>query len=291
MRFFLFKFLLVVTSSLPLKTVHWLGHMIGRLAWLANTRARQVVETNISLCFPKLNSREHASLVQETLVESGKVILEAGKIWRSEADDVLAFVQPSKDEYLIDEARRQNRGVILAVPHCGNWEIVNLYFARHYALTSMYTARRRPRIDQLIRNARQRTGATLVPPVRSGIRAMSEALKGRELVGITPDQSPAGHGEFSDFFGRPCYTMTLLPKLANRTNAVVLFAMAKRLPDSSGFQLVLRQLDRDIARLQLPEALQAMNKATESLIREVPEQYWWIYKRFKKQPEGVPSLY
>ena len=291
MKFFFFRLLLIVSSVLPLRAVHWLGRIVGRLAWLTNGQSRRVVEANTGLCFPELDSTSRTRLVQETLKESGKTILEGGKIWRGEADSILALVQPSPDEHLIDDARRQNRGVILAMPHCGNWEIVNLYFARRDAMTSMYTARRQPKFDRLIRDARQRTGATLVQSDTAGIRAMTTALKRQELVGITPDQSPTGHGEFADFFGQPCYTMTLLPKLAKSTNAVVLFVIAKRLSGGRGFQLIIRQPERDMAELELAAALQTMNEATQSLIREAPEQYWWIYRRFKKRPEGVPSVY
>lgn len=291
MKFFLFRLFLVVSNAMPLRFLHWLGGIIGRLAWLTNGESRRVVEANIGLCFPELDPTSRTKLVQGSLKESGKTVMEGGKMWWGNADDILALVQPSPDEHLIDEARRQNRGVILAAPHCGNWEIANLYFSRRHAMTAMYTARGRPKFDHLIRDGRQRTGATLVQPDRSGMRGMTNALNRQELVGITPDQSPTGHGEFADFFGQPCHTMTLLPKLAKSTNAVVLFVIAKRLPAGRGFQLIIRQPEQDMAKLGLAAALQTMNEATESLIREAPEQYWWIYRRFKKQPEGVPSIY
>lgn len=291
MKFFLFRHLLVVTNALSLSIVHRLARAVGYLAWLLNGESRQIVEANIRLCFPELDATQRSRLVRETLSESGKAILEAGKMWHGEVDDVLALLQPSADEHLIDRAMRQKRGVILAIPHCGCWEIAGLYFARHYAMTSMYAARGRPQFDELIKNARQRSGATLVPAGASGIRAMHRALKRQELVALMPDQSPLGNGEFADFFGQPCYTMTLLPRLAKRTDATVLFVFAKRLPHSRGFQIVIRQPERDIAKLSLPDALQTMNDAIESLIREAPEQYWWTYKRFKKRPEDLPPLY
>ena len=120
---------------------------------------------------------------------------------------------------------------------------------------------------------------------------MSKALKQNELVAILPDQSPRDKGQFVPFFGQPCYTMTLLPKLAKKTNAVVLFAYAIRLADSSGFELILRESSQDIASLELDDALIQINLDLEKLIRETPQQYQWTYKRFKKQPEGSKSIY
>lgn len=291
MKFQLFKLVLAITNALPLTAVHWLGQIIGKLSWLANGRLRRIVETNVRLCFPELDPMQQIALVRKSLSETGKVILEAGKMWYPQGDDVLALVQSSENERLIKEAQQQGRGVILAIPHCGCWEIVGLYCARHYPMTTMYAAMGRPQLDQLILNRRQRTGATLVPADVSGIRAMSKALKRQELVGMLPDQSPTNHGEFTDFMGHPCYTMTLLPKLAKSTNAVVIFVWAKRLEDSSGFQLEFRQASQDIAQLELAAALRTMNTDIEALIRQAPEQYLWTYKRFRKRPGGAPSPY
>ena len=85
--------------------------------------------------------------------------------------------------------------------------------------------------------------------------------------------------------------MTLLPKLAKKTNAVVLFTYAQRLEDSSGFKLIFREASEDLAALELEQAAIQMNLDIERLIRENPHQYQWTYKRFKKQPEGSDSIY
>ena len=212
-------------------------------------------------------------------------------MWRGDPDRLLALMAPSDGESLIDDARQQGRGVILAMPHCGCWEIVCFYIAKHYPMTGMFKARNRPGFDELVRDARERMGAKLVPADASGIRAMGKALKRRELVALMPDQTPTGQGEFADFFGHPAYTMTLLPRLAKSSNAVVLFAFARRLPGSQGYQLVVRQPEQDIASLDGGPALEAINHSLAELIREAPEQYWWLYKRFKKQPEGFAPVY
>lgn len=271
--------------------VHRLGAIVGYLAWRKSGELRRVVETNIRLCFPRLSPSEQAGLARQNLAESGKLLLEGGKMWLGEVDKTLALVQAVEGERLLEQARTEQRGVILAAPHLGCWEILGLYFARHYAMTAMYADRRGRQLEQLVRNGRQRTGAKLVPDDGSGVRAMNKALKRQELAWIMPDQSPIDSGEFAEFFGQTCYTMTLLPKLASNTNAVVLFAYAKRLPDSSGFQIFVRQASEDIAQLELPAALRVINQDIETLVREAPDQYWWAYRRFKKRPDGARSVY
>lgn len=291
MKIIFFKIILVITAALPLKFIHILGRGIGKLTWITNSRIRRITEKNINLCFPEINSEQHTNLVRNILAETGKVILEVGKMWQSSPADALKLVRECENEHLIKQAQQQGRGVILAMPHYGSWELVNLYCAKHYPVTSMYAPQENSQVDHIIQLARQRTGAKLVPTNVNGIRAMSKALKNHQLVAILPDQSPRDNGQFVDFFGHPCYTMTLLPKLAKKTNAVVLFTYAKRLEDSSGFKLIFRQASQDIATLELDEALIQMNLDVEKLIRETPQQYQWTYKRFKKQPEGSAGIY
>ncbi|VAW62665.1 Lipid A biosynthesis lauroyl acyltransferase [hydrothermal vent metagenome] len=291
MKIFFLQLILMITAALPLKAIHWLGHLVGKLTWLTNSRIRRIAEKNIQLCFPELNAQQQTELVKKILNETGKVILEAGKVWQLKPEKMLALVTESENEHLIKQAQDAGRGVIIAAPHYGSWEMVGLYCAKQHTMTSMYAPQGDAQIDAIMRQARQRTGAKLIPTDITGIRAMSKALKQHELVGILPDQSPNDNGLFIPFFNQPCYTMTLLPKLAKKNNAVVLFTYAKRLENSRGFKMVFRAAGADIAKLEPEQAAIQMNLDVEKLIRETPHQYQWTYKRFKKQPEGSASVY
>ncbi len=291
MKFIIFKLILVITALLPLNFVHFLGKIIGKLTWITNSRIRHITEKNIKHCFPELSAQQQTKLTQEILNETGKVILETGKMWQQNAQQTLTLIKECENEHLIKQAQQQGRGVILAIPHYGSWELAGLYCAKHYTMTSMYAPQIDQRTNTLVKQARQRTGAKLVPTNIHGIRAMIKALKQTELVAILPDQSPDENGIFIPFFKQPCYTMTLLPKLAKKTNAVVLFTYAQRLDNSRGFKLIFRQASEDLASLDLEQAAIQMNMDVEKLIRENPHQYQWTYKRFKKQPEGCKSIY
>jgi len=291
MKFIVFKIMLIVTALLPLKAVHLLGEIAGKLLWLTNDRVRKIAEKNIQFCFTELNAQQQQDLTKKILIETGKVALEAGKMWHQNIEKTLALVVESENEYLIKEAQQQGRGVIIAAPHCGSWELVGLYCAHHHAMTSMYAPQTDPQTDSLIHLARQRSGSKLVPTDINGIRAISKALKQAELVGILPDQSPSEKGLFVPFFKQPCYTMTLLPKLAKKTHAVVLYVYAQRLDNSRGFKMIFRPASKDFATLNPEQAAAQMSLDVEQLIREAPHQYQWTYKRFKKRPDGCLSLY
>ena len=291
MKFFLFKLTLLATAILPLKFIHLLGKTMGKLSWRSNSRIRRIAEKNIRLCFPELTHSQQEELVKKTLYETGKVILETGKMWLGNTAKTLQLVKNTENQHLIDNALAKNRGVILAMPHYGSWELTALYCAEHYPMTTMYAPQTNFSVENLMCQARQRTGAKLVPTDNSGIRAMSKALKQNELISILPDQSPKSNGLFVPFFGHPCYTMTLLSKLAQKNNAAVIFAYAKRLEDSSGFKIIFREASEDLSQLGLENSVAQMNWDVEKLIRETPYQYQWTYKRFKERPEGEASVY
>jgi len=291
MKFILFKFTLAITAILPLKLIHLFGKAMGSLSWKSNSRIRRIAEKNIQLCFPELSGPQQEALVKKSLYETGKVILETGKMWLGDTKKTLQLVKQTKNQHLIDNALKNNKGVIIAMPHYGSWELTSLYCAEHYPLTTMYAPQDDSRVENLMRQARQRTGAKLVPTDNTGIRAMSKALKQGEIISILPDQSPKNNGLFVPFFGQPCYTMTLLSKLAKKNNAVVIFTYAKRLQDSSGFEIIFREAGKDLSQLELEDSVTQMNLDIEKLIRETPYQYQWTYKRFKEQAEGKPSVY
>jgi KDO2-lipid IV(A) lauroyltransferase len=109
-------------------------------------------------------------------------------------------------------------------------------------------------------------------------------LKAGELVGITPDQQPKlGAGVVAPFFGRQALTLTLIPKLAERSGAPVLVAWAE--PVEGGFDIVIEEAPATIGDADVDLATSAMNATVEAVARRRMEWYQWTYKRFSKRPK------
>src|SRR5258706_5378621 len=125
----------------------------------------------------------------------------------------------------------------------------------------------------------------LAPADLAGVRELSRALERGEGAGFLPDQVPGlGEGEWTEFFGKPAYTMTLAAKLAERPNVATFLAYARRLPKGAGYSLVLRPFPKKDSS---ETATRRLNRALEELVRECPEQYLWGYNRYKT-PAGAP---
>ena len=272
-------------GRLPLAWLHQIGRLIGDLWLCADRRETQVARINIALCFPGMDSAKEAALLRETLRGTGRTAAELAWLWTRNAGRVARSLKVVEGESLYLDAVAAGRGLIVAAPHFGAWEALNLYLSRAAPIAILYRPPRMAWVETLINRCRGRFGAEPVRAESSGVRTLMRRLKDGGVVGILPDQQPkAGDGDFAHFFGTPALTMSLLPKLAQRTDARVLFAWAQRLDAGEGFAIRFRDLGKigDTA---------ALNAAVETLVRECPAQYQWSYKRFGIQPDGAKSPY
>jgi KDO2-lipid IV(A) lauroyltransferase len=277
--------LLWLLGRLPLRALHALGAATGWLWLRAGLREARVAAINLDLCFPELSAARRRALLRQTLAETGRTAAELAWLWTRSAETVNAGIRAVEGEQLFRDAIAAGRGVLIAAPHLGAWEALNLYLSRTAPVAILYRPPRQTWVEALINRCRGRFGAEPVRAEAAGVRTLLKRLKDGGVVGILPDQLPkVGEGDFAPFFGQQALTMSLFPKLAHRTGAKVLFAWAERLPDGGGF--AVRFFDHGTVH-ETP----ALNAAVESLARSAPAQYQWTYKRFGIQPDGLKSPY
>ena len=276
-------------SLLPLNLARSLGSCVGLCAWLLKTRGANTTLINLKACFPEKSDRDIQHLARESMKHWGITLCEVPVVWRK-GDDSLRWVKGLDGEDIVEKIQSSKNGVILASPHLGNWELMGYWGGKQGSITTLYQPPRRFDLDDLLINAREKTGAMLVPTNAKGVAQLIKALKKGELVGILPDMEPArSSGIFAPFFGVPALTMTLIQSLRARTGALVVFCFAQRVP--GGFKLVLIEPDQGIDSESLEESGSSINRAVERLVEMAPEQYQWEYKRFKRRPEGNEKFY
>ncbi|MDJ0807579.1 MAG: lysophospholipid acyltransferase family protein [Gammaproteobacteria bacterium] len=289
MRFLipLFRFL----SILPLRWQHRLGWLIGRLYILIPNRERDVTEINLQLCFPASSSAERMSLRNRSLEQAGRTLMEMAAIWFWPIERVLSLiVSVSGEEHL---QRKPQQGLIVLAPHLGCWEIAGLYLAKQGGVVSLYRPPRQSALETIVKAARERSGAQLVPTNARGVKRLYRVLQTGGITGILPDQQPDSNkgSVFAPFFGVPALTMLLINRLVQKTGSKVVFCYALRLPGGQGFAVHYLPAPDGIDAADPRVAGGALNQGVETCIAACPEQYQWSYKRFKDQPEGVRSPY
>lgn len=272
-------------GRLPLPFLHAMGGCLGGLAYVCSAGLRRKTRNN--LLTAGLYSRR---LAWRSAAAAGKAAIESAFVWfRPDADlqacSEHACMTRLAQETLARQAQGDHRGLIILTPHIGCFELGARAYGMTAPITVLYKAPRNPGLHRLLRVARSQPGVKPVPADTSGVRALLRALKRGEAVGILPDQVPsAGEGCWTDFFGRPAFTMTLPLKLAEKTGARVCLLAVWRRPGGRGWEMELEDLK------ELPDPA-VVNARIETMIRRHPEQYVWNYNRYKV-PAGMapPAL-
>ena len=284
--------LIRVLALFSLKTLQRLGAFAGALAWRLDRPAAQVTRINLQRCFPELTEEERERLGAASLRETGKTGLEMAMAWGWAPEKALATIRSVRNEELVEAARADGRGLVFLAPHLGNWELVGLYLSSRFRMAALYEPPKLAGLEPFMKAVRGRIGSELVPTTNRGVLRLLQILRDGDVVGILPDQEPAlSGGEFAPFFGVQANSIKLVSKLIEKTGARVLCIYAKRLPAGEGFEMVLREADPDIYSTDLATSVAALNRSVEACVREVPEQYQWEYKRFKRRPEGEARWY
>lgn len=278
-----------VVAVLPFRATQFVGKLIGQAAWVVRSQAASVTRTNIRHCFPALREHERTALAKRSLGHTGCLIAEAGMVFRWSPAKLETIITAVEGAALIESSLAVHRGVLLLAPHYGNWDLLALYLGR-FAMTGLYDPPRIPSLEMPIRQARARTGSTLLPIDAPGLRGVYRSLQKGNLVAILPDQVPTrSAGTYAPFFGRPALTMTFAHRLIQSAKPLVVTGVAQRQGD--GFRIRLQEVDEEVYAGDADVCVAAINRCIEKIVRADPAQYQWEYKRFKKPPPGNTSPY
>jgi KDO2-lipid IV(A) lauroyltransferase len=268
-------FIFRVLSLFPLRMLHALGGVLGRLVyWLAPTYRRHV---RANLAQAGLGS----SLRGQVAAETGKQMLELARIWMRPLEEAIPLVAEVVGWEHVEAARQAGKGIVFLTPHLGCFEITAQYLSSFGDITVLYRPPRLAAAQELILAGRKREHLHLAPADLSGVRSLIKALKKGAMVGMLPDQAPkTGEGVWLKFFGRYAYTMTLAARLTE-TGAVSLLTWGERLPRGRGYRVHFLPPRQPLAGSTVDRA-QQINFEIEALIRECPAQYLWGYNRYKR---------
>ena len=284
--------LLRLFANLPLRWSRKIGEILGWVMASTDNEIRRVSQINIAHCLPALSKKQQVSLVKKSLMASGKGLTEMGAVWYWPTNKLMRLVDQVTGEHYVKQALAQGNGVILALPHLGNWEFMGAFLGYQYQVTGMARPLRMASLNTLVVKARVRHGGRLVTTDAMGVRSLYQTLSQGGMVGILPDQEPSmGRGIFAPFFNIEAKTAVLVPRLIEKTEATVILGYALRNPSGSGFHIHFQRAPPMISGGDLYATTAKLNHAIESCVSAFPEQYIWSYQRFRSRPEGMASFY
>jgi Kdo2-lipid IVA lauroyltransferase/acyltransferase len=273
----LFNCIVFLLSKLGLKNVHRIGKYFGITYFWIRKKNYSLLIDNLdnAKIFTKINLADAISINTQEL---GKSILETFYLWASNQSIALSLVKNVYGLDCLKSMHSNGKGIIFLTPHLGCFEITSIFYGAQNPITIMYRKARKNWMNDLMVKGRKKGMVKLATPDIQGLKKILLALKKGEAVGILPDQvADKGQGEWANFFGKPAYTMVLIKKLIQKTDANIVMAYGERLADGAGYNIYLEKVDKkDIT------STEDLNKQIERFIRKNPTQYYWSYDRYKK---------
>jgi Kdo2-lipid IVA lauroyltransferase/acyltransferase len=281
--------LLVSLEYSPPPVAEKLGGLYASLLDRAIPRLRRVADRNLSLAYPGEDARFRARIIDGVFTSIGRLLVVFAKLPRITRENVNEWIGYEGFEHY-EAAKARGKGVLFATAHLGNWELSA--YARALMTEPMNVVVRpldNPVIDQLVERRRAGSGNKLLSK-RDFARSIFHALHKNEPVGILVDQnSTPENGAFVPFFGIPACANLTFARLAARSGAAVIPGFAIWKPGERRY--VLRFYPAVEISGDAVEDTCRIQHAIESAIREAPDQWLWIHRRWKTRPEGNPGLY
>jgi KDO2-lipid IV(A) lauroyltransferase len=282
---------LAVLAQLPFKWQMWMGRKLGRLLYRLAKRRRGIAERNVGLCFPEYTAQQRQDLILRHFESNGLILFEMGMAWFMPYWRLRKrFVVKGREHW--HALQNKNQGAIVIGLHMATLEIGNVCVNREFTLSTSYRPHKNAVYDYIQYRGRSRHNPRAKTIARHDLRGMVRTLKKGGLLWYAPDQD-YGHkvSQFAPYFGIQTATLSMTPKLLKMAKVPALALTYYRLPDFSGYVINFGEVIQGIPSGDDIADLTVLNQHIEACIREKPEEYWWVHRRFKTRPKGQPSLY
>jgi KDO2-lipid IV(A) lauroyltransferase len=279
-----------VSARLPAGAQLRLGAMIGRILFRLNRRERRIARRNLEICFPEIEAGERERLLRRHFRSVGLSVVEMGVGWFAPIEELRERVEIRGLEHL-DAALAAGRGALLLTAHFTPIEVgVSVLEDYPGTISSLYRPQRNAMMDWLILRGRSRFSSTQVS--RDNVRLLIRLLRQNEAVLYMPDQTYLGNqSAMIPFFGEPATTNIATSKIAKISGAPVLPYWFRRNADERTYTV---EIESPLEHFPTDDAIADTRRIVallEARIRETPEQYLWVYKKFKRRPDDFGDPY
>ena len=269
--------------ALPWRLSLVVGAGCGNVARVLGARVR-VARDNLAHAFPELAPAEREAILERHYRELGRILAEyarLGPLVRAPGDTVVAEAHGLEH---LERVRAEGRGAILLSGHFGNVELLGAWIGRRHPVAFLTRPLSNPVADAWIERHRAEAGVETIS-TRAGLRRVYGALRANRWVAVLGDQDARRHGVFVPFLGRLASTPIGPARLALKTGAPIVMGHAMRCPDGRHVLELDPPVHADPGVPDAAERLTALHAARlESWVRQQPEQWFWLHRRWKTPP-------
>lgn len=279
--------LLWLLHWLPLPLLRALGWLIGHLLFALATERRQVVLTNLGLCFPGMSGLARMNLARRHVVAFTQAFLDRAVLWWAPRSRLERLIEVQGLEHLDGH---ETQSFIVLSPHFLGLDVGWTALTMRTRLQSIYSNQKNPIFNALLLAGRSRFNAPVLLSRQEGLRRPLKLLKAHLPLYYLPDMDfGPDSGAFIPFFGVKAATVTALNKIAKMSQAKLVPCISRM--TASGYQITLMPAWDHFPTDNVEQDALRMNQFIESQILTMPEQYFWLHKRFKTRPPGEPRIY
>lgn len=279
--------LLWLLHWLPLRVLRALGWGLGRLLYIFGRERRNVALTNLRLCFPEQSEAEREALAKRHFIAFARAVLDRTLGWWASKERLERVIRIEGVENLTDP---EGRPVILLSPHFVGLDAGGTRISMHIVGCSVFSKQKNPVLNRLLYEGRRRFNDAVLLSRQDGMRKIVKAMKDGHQFYYLPDMD-FGPKEsiFVPFFGVQAATIPALSRLVRLTGARVVACITRQVPD--GYELEVMPPWENFPGESVEADTEYMNRFIESQVLRMPEQYFWLHKRFKTRPPGEQRYY
>ncbi len=274
---------------LPFRVIVAIGNGLGSALYLLATERRRVGMINLKLCMPELSEAARRQLLRNHFKMFSRGLIERSILWWASAERINSLIHVEGVEHF---AAIEGKPAILLTPHFVGMDAGGQWIAQHTDTVCMYARQKNRYLTELLLQKRARFRNQHLYARQEGLRPILKGMrKGMPFI-YPPDQDQGvKDGAFIPFFGVPAATMTSVPRIAQMTGAKVVPSITRVLPGGAGYVLTFYPAWENYPSGDDIADARHMNAFIEDRVREMPEQYFWLHKRFKTRPEGEAKFY
>lgn len=244
---------------------------------------RDVALQNIGIAFPEKSDQERLAIAYGSYRHFALMILEFMRLVRWSPERLAEMVEFDSAD-LLRQCLQQDKGIILDAAHLGNWEIGIAYLSKFWLPATVIQKRQKNvYVDRRMAAHRRRWGMEIVHS-RGAVKNALSVLKQKRFLGLLGDQDGGRNGIFVPFFNKPASTTPGAALLRIRGRAPILFAYSVR-EGPFKFRVGLEPLPIDenfhLSDENMKAILGAYTQLLEQYVRQYPEQYFWMHRRWK----------
>jgi KDO2-lipid IV(A) lauroyltransferase len=283
--------LLWLLHLLPLPALAPLGRGLGLLFYRLAKKRRHIVQVNLALCFPELSGAQQDELTRAHFQALGRSMLERSLLWWSSRQRLVRLIRIDGEEK-IHALREAGRPVLLLAPHFVGLDAGGAAITARFDIVSIFAEQSNVVFDRLFYRGRSRFGDQLLLSRQDGARASVKAMKAGRPFYYLPDMDFRSRDSiFVPFFGVQAATITGLSRLSRLAGATVVPCVTRMLPGGQGYRVEIGDPWPDFPTDDVEADTRRMNEWIEGVVRTMPEQYYWVHRRFKTRPPGEARPY